>query len=43
MAYTMIIDRKSLTVRSVVSRQLGVLFDVVLLVKVESWNEKRPQ
>jgi len=26
-----------------VSRQLGVLLDVVLLVKVESWNQKRPQ
>jgi len=33
----------SLTMRSVVARQLGVLFDVVLLIKVESWNQKCPQ
>ena len=32
------------TVRSVVSRrQLGVLFDVVLLIDVQPRNEERPQ
>ena len=42
--YIVILYRQSiLAVSSVVFRQLGVLFDVVLLVEVETWNEERPQ